>query len=70
MAIGVFLWSLFALLGSFMVSYEPFLAMRALVGIGEASYAPIIPGIISDVSIGDKRSVLLASFFFATPVGR
>jgi MFS transporter, Spinster family, sphingosine-1-phosphate transporter len=44
--------------------------MRALVGIGEASYSTIAPTIISDLFINDMRSKMLALFYFAIPVGR
>ena len=69
MAVGIFIWSLTTLLGSFMTSFWPFLAMRALVGIGEASYSTIAPTIISDLFVSDMRSKMLALFYFAIPVG-
>lgn len=69
MAFGIFIWSLTTLLGSFMTSFWPFLAMRALVGVGEASYSTIAPTIISDLFVGDTRSKFLALFYFAIPVG-
>ena len=34
-----------------------FLAFRALVGVGEASYSTIAPAIISDLYSRDQRSV-------------
>lgn len=69
MAVGIFIWSLTTLLGSFMQSFWPFLAMRACVGIGEASYSTIAPTIISDLFVSDMRSKMLALFYFAIPVG-
>jgi MFS transporter, Spinster family, sphingosine-1-phosphate transporter len=51
-------------------SYYWFLFMRALVGIGEASYSTIAPTIISDLFVNDMRSKMLALFYFAIPVGR
>ncbi|OTF80961.1 spinster-like protein, partial [Euroglyphus maynei] len=42
---------------------------RALVGIGEASYATVAPTLIADLFIGGKRSTMLAVFYFAIPVG-
>lgn len=82
MAAGVFLWSIFTLIGSFMSGREEhrgkgwgnpdflvFLACRAMVGIGEASYSTIAPTIISDMFVKDKRSQMLALFYFAIPVG-
>ena len=47
-----------------------FIAFRALVGIGEASYSTIAPTIISDMFVDSRRSTMLAIFYFAIPVGR
>ena len=44
--------------------------MRAIVGVGEASYSTIAPTIISDMFVKDARSKMLALFYFAIPVGR
>jgi len=82
MAAGVFLWSIFTLIGSFMSGseehrekqwgnpdYWSFVGCRAMVGIGEASYSTIAPTIISDMFVKDMRSKMLALFYFAIPVG-
>merc|ERR1719192_2474260 len=84
MAAGVFLWSVFTLIGSFIYGkpenkneenawsnpdYWKFLACRAMVGIGEASYSTIAPTIISDMFVKNMRSRMLAVFYFAIPVG-
>ncbi|XP_045032536.1 protein spinster isoform X1 [Daphnia magna] len=69
MAAGIFVWSLTTLLGSYMTNFWAFLAMRSLVGVGEASYSTIAPTIISDLFVGDTRSKFLALFYFAIPVG-
>ena len=82
MAAGVFLWSIFTLIGSFMYAkpenrklgwgnpdFWTFLACRAMVGIGEASYSTIAPTIISDMFVKNMRSRMLALFYFAIPVG-
>jgi len=82
MAAGVFLWSIFTLIGSFVqgreenrgkgwgnVDFLLFLSCRAMVGVGEASYSTIAPTIISDMFVKDKRSQMLALFYFAIPVG-
>ena len=52
-----------------MTSFWMFLAFRALVGIGEASYSVVAPAIISDLFSKDSRSSVLALFYFAIPVG-
>jgi len=44
--------------------------MRALVGIGEASYSTIAPTIIADLYVGTARTKALSVFYFAIPVGR
>ena len=44
--------------------------MRAAVGIGEASYSTIAPTLISDMFAKDLRSIMLAVFYFAIPIGR
>merc|ERR1712038_1739303 len=69
MAVGVGIWVLAVLVGSFMESFTGFLIMRAIVGIGEASYSTIAPTIISDMFVKDARSKMLALFYFAIPVG-
>ncbi|KRT86302.1 membrane transporter [Oryctes borbonicus] len=69
MALGVALWSLTTLLGSFMNVFGWFVVFRALVGIGEASYSTIAPTIISDLFVKGVRSKMLALFYFAIPVG-
>lgn len=69
MILGVFLWSGTTLLGSFMNHFGWFLAFRAMVGIGEASYSTIAPTIISDLFVHNMRSRMLAMFYFAIPVG-
>ena len=53
-----------------MEEYYSFLAMRAIVGIGEASYTTIAPTILSDMFVKEMRSKALAIFYFAIPVGR
>lgn len=69
MILGVALWSGTTLLGSYMSDYTSFLAFRAMVGIGEASYSTIAPTIISDLFVHELRSKMLAMFYFAIPVG-
>jgi len=44
--------------------------MRALVGIGEASYSTIAPTIIADMFSKTMRTKALSIFYFAIPVGR
>lgn len=44
--------------------------MRAIVGIGEASYTTIAPTIISDLFAGAQRSVMICVFYIFIPIGR
>ena len=70
MVFGISVWSVATLLGSFMEDFYSFLVMRAIVGIGEASYTTIAPTILSDLFVKEMRSKALAIFYFAIPVGR
>src|SRR5450432_1563251 len=45
------------------------IAFRVLVGLGEASYATISPGLISDSYAPAKRNNALTIFYVAIPVG-
>ncbi|MDX1645109.1 MAG: MFS transporter [Thermoanaerobaculia bacterium] len=68
-AAGIFLWSL-ATVGSGLVSsYRGLLVMRAVVGIGEASYAVVAPAMIADLFSEERRGRMLALFYLAIPVG-
>ena len=70
MVVGVSIWVIAVLLGSFMTTFGWFMFFRAVVGVGEASYSTIAPTIISDMFVKDARSKCLAIFYFAIPVGR
>ncbi|XP_078680075.1 protein spinster homolog 1-like isoform X1 [Branchiostoma floridae x Branchiostoma belcheri] len=71
MAAGILFWSGMTLAGSFIPKehFWLFLMMRAMVGIGEASYSTIAPTIIADMFTKDRRTTMLTFFYFATPVG-
>ncbi|XP_064460456.1 protein spinster homolog 1-like isoform X2 [Ornithodoros turicata] len=70
MAAGVAFWSTTTLLGSLPPGNAIlFFLLRALVGVGEASYSTIAPTVIGDLFVGKKRSTMLACFYFAIPVG-
>src|SRR4029453_13396634 len=47
-AAGIFVWSLGTVLTGFAGTFVLIIACRALVGLGEASYATISPSLISD----------------------
>ncbi|XP_067682434.1 protein spinster homolog 1-like isoform X3 [Haliotis asinina] len=71
MAFGIFMWSVFTLSASFIGkdSFYAFVLLRALVGIGEASYSTIAPTIIADLFTKGMRTKMLMVFYFAIPVG-
>jgi MFS transporter, Spinster family, sphingosine-1-phosphate transporter len=68
-ALGVVLWSA-ATFGSGLAStFAILLLARALVGVGEASYAVVTPSLISDLYPASHRGRALAIFYAAIPVG-
>jgi MFS family permease len=66
---GIFVWSLGTVLTGFAAGFAVLLAYRVLVGLGEASYATIGPGLISDVFDKSWRNNALTIFYVAIPVG-
>ena len=68
-AAGVVVWSLAtAASGLAHDSTHLFLA-RAFTGVGEAGYATVAPGLISDLFTRDRRGKMMAVFYSAIPVG-
>lgn len=68
-ALGVVVWSLATMASGLATGLVSLLAARAMVGVGEASYATLAPTIIDDVSEPDKKGRALAIFYIATPIG-
>jgi MFS family permease len=68
-ALGIAVWSLATIASGLARNMVGLLAARALVGVGEASYATIAPTVIDDVAPADKRAGWLAIFYAAMPVG-
>lgn len=68
-AMGVFLWSLATALAGFASGFGALFAARAVVGVGEAAYGSISPGLLSDLFPRSVRGRVMAVFFAATPVG-
>ncbi len=68
-ALGVAIWSIATVATGFAVGQWSLLAVRALVGVGEASYATIAPTIIDDIAPAQKKGRWLAIFFAASPIG-
>ena len=68
-AIGVFLWSIMTAATALAPNYAAYTVIRALVGVGEASYATIAPAILSDWYRPEDRSIMLGYFYVGVPVG-
>jgi MFS family permease len=68
-ALGVVVWSAATLASGLAVGIGSLLLARALVGVGEASYATLAPTIIDDVTPASRKGRALAVFFMATPIG-
>jgi MFS transporter, Spinster family, sphingosine-1-phosphate transporter len=69
LTVGVGLWSIAAMLSGAARGYWTLLAARAAVGIGEAAYGTISPGLLADHFGPARRSRAYAVFFAAIPVG-
>ncbi|MBX3202595.1 MAG: MFS transporter [Labilithrix sp.] len=68
-AAGVLVWSLATMGSGLAMGIGSLLLARAVVGIGEASYATLAPTIIDDVTPPRRKGRALAVFYMATPVG-
>jgi MFS family permease len=68
-AAGILVWSAGTLMTGRSHSYAEMLGWRALVGVGEASYATISPSLISDVFPAGRRNNALTIFYVAIPLG-
>lgn len=68
-ALGVLIWSLATVLGGFAVGFASLFLARALVGVGEAAYGTISPGLLADLFSKQVRGRVMAIFFAAIPVG-
>ncbi|MFZ3209134.1 MAG: MFS transporter, partial [Geobacteraceae bacterium] len=62
-------WSLATALAGFAPGYRTLLAARATVGVGEASFGTVSPGLIADFFPKERRGQVLAWFYVAIPVG-
>jgi len=66
---GLMLWSVATGLSGFASGYRPLLAARTAVGVGEASFSTVSPGLLSDYFPVDVRGRVLSIFYLAIPVG-
>ena len=70
MGVGVLIWSLATLASGLATLFWPLLIARALVGVGEASFATLAPPFIRD-SLEDESRInrALGVFYAAIPIG-
>jgi MFS family permease len=66
---GLVVWSLATALAGFAPGYRTLLAARATVGIGEASFGTVSPGLVADYFPKEQRGRILSWFYVAIPVG-
>src|SRR4051812_40597470 len=68
-ALGVAVWSAATFGSGLAVGAASLIGARAVVGVGEASYATLAPTIIDDMSPPDRKGRWLSVFYLAIPVG-
>src|SRR5438132_7221301 len=68
-AAGVFLWSVATVASGLAPTYAMLLLARAVVGVGEASYAVVTPSLLSDCYPPERRARVLGIFYAAIPLG-
>ena len=68
-AAGVACWSVATALSGAVYSFGALLAARAAVGVGEAAYGTIAPGMLADYFRRNQRGRVMALFVCAIPVG-
>ncbi len=66
---SIFLWSLATLGSGLAGSFAALLFARGLVGVGEAGYGIVSPGLIADFYPPSMRTRALSIFYVAIPVG-
>jgi predicted MFS family arabinose efflux permease len=66
---GLAVWSIATMLSGLAGSYRMLLAARTLVGVGEASFGTVSPGLLSDYFSRERRGRILSLFYLAIPVG-
>ncbi len=66
---GLAVWSVATALAGIAGSYLPLLAARTAVGVGEASFGTVSPGLLSDYFPKERRGRVIALFYLAIPVG-
>jgi MFS family permease len=69
LAIGIGVWSLATIASGLSRNFMELAVARALVGVGEASYATIAPTLIDDLAPPERKGSWLAIFYATIPVG-
>jgi MFS family permease len=68
-SLGIAVWSAATVASGFAQGAGSMIAARALVGVGEASYATLAPTLIDDLAPAAHKSRWMAIFYAATPIG-
>jgi MFS family permease len=66
---GLVVWSLATAMAGYASGYRTLLAARATVGVGEASFGTVSPGLVADYFPKEQRGRILSWFYVAIPVG-
>jgi MFS family permease len=66
---GLVVWSFATALAGLSPGYRSLLAARTVVGIGEASFGTVSPGLLADYFPKERRGRVLSYFYLAIPVG-
>ncbi len=69
LAVGVFIFGLATVASGYARGFWSLLAMRAIVGVGEASYSALAPTFIDENVAPASRGRALAAFFVMAPIG-
>jgi MFS family permease len=66
---GLAAWSIATAFAGIAPGYRSLLSARTAVGIGEASFGTVSPGLLSDYFPRERRGRVLSYFYLAIPVG-
>lgn len=66
---GLVVWSIATVMSGLAPGYRALLGARTAVGIGEASFGTVSPGLLSDFFPKQQRGRILSYFYLAIPVG-
>ena len=69
LAAGVAVWSVATAAAGVATNFSQLLVSRSVVGVGEANYATIAPGLLSDYFVKSRRGMVMSIFFAAIPIG-